>query len=226
MSLLILLRHGQSMWNQLNLFTGWIDVPLSREGIREAQRAAATLRGIDVDRVFTSALERSLQTAMLTLAEMDLPRVPYIVHEGDSKESLYTPPVEMQDQLIPVWRDEALNERHYGSLAGMDKDEARRRFGVEQVQRWRRSYDEAPPEGESLKLTAERATPYFKEKIMPALLDGETVLVVAHGNSLRSIVMHIENLSEQEVLELEIATGDPLLYQLGQGGQLFAVRQP
>lgn len=225
MNLLILLRHGQSVWNQLNLFTGWIDVPLSREGIREAQRAADALSGLDVDCVFTSELERSLQTAMLTLAEMDLARVPYVVHEGGSKDDRYQPPPAMLDQLIPVRRAEALNERHYGALAGMDKDEARRRFGADQVQRWRRSYDEAPPQGESLKLTAARAIPYFEQHILPMLLEEKTVLVVAHGNSLRSIVMHLENLSEEEVLKLELATGEPRLYALDDDGSFTRARR-
>ena len=189
--LLVLVRHGQSEWNLKNLFTGWRDVDLTPQGIAEAKKAGVTLkaRGIKFDVAFTSALKRAQKTLDLVLAEMG--------QEG-----------------IPTFKDQALNERDYGDLVGLNKDDARKKWGDEQVLKWRRSYDVAPPGGESLKDTVARALPYFVQEILPEVLRGKRVLVSAHGNSLRAIVMVLERLSPQAIVKRELATGVPILYRL------------
>ena len=189
--LLVLVRHGQSEWNLKNLFTGWKDVDLTAQGVAEAKKAGEKLkaRGIKFDVAFTSALKRAQKTLDLVLAEM-----------GEEK--------------IPVFRDQALNERDYGDLVGLNKDDARKKWGDEQVLKWRRSYDIAPPGGESLKDTVARALPYFIQEILPRVLRGERTVVVAHGNSLRALVMVLERLSPEGILKRELATGVPILYRL------------
>jgi 2,3-bisphosphoglycerate-dependent phosphoglycerate mutase len=189
--LLVLVRHGQSDWNLKNLFTGWRDVDLSEQGIREAHEAGRKLKaqGLKFDVAFTSALKRAQRTLDLMLEEM-----------GQTG--------------IPVIRDQALNERDYGDLSGLNKDDARKKWGEEQVHIWRRSYDVAPPGGESLKDTLARTLPYYVKEILPRVLRGEHVLVSAHGNSLRALVMVLEQLSPQEIVKREIATGVPLIYLL------------
>jgi 2,3-bisphosphoglycerate-dependent phosphoglycerate mutase len=189
--LLVLVRHGQSEWNLKNLFTGWRDVDLSEKGIAEAREAGRKLKGqgIIFDVAFTSALVRAQRTLDLMLAEM-----------GQTK--------------IPVFKDQALNERDYGELVGLNKDDARKKWGAEQVHTWRRSYDAQPPGGESLKDTVARALPYFVQEILPRLLRGERVLVSAHGNSLRALVMVLERLSPEQIIKRELATGMPLIYRL------------
>jgi 2,3-bisphosphoglycerate-dependent phosphoglycerate mutase len=189
--LLVLLRHGQSEWNLKNLFTGWRDVDLTEHGIAEARAAGRKLKaqGIVFDLGFTSALKRAQRTLDLTLEEMGL-------------------------QSIPVFKDQALNERDYGDLAGLNKDDARKKWGDERVHKWRRSYDIAPPGGESLKDTAARVLPYYIQEILPRVLRGERVLISAHGNSLRALVMVLDRLSPAEVVKLELATGVPLIYRL------------
>lgn len=190
MALLVLLRHGESQWNLDNRFTGWVDVPLTETGRREAQRAGELLRGMHFDRAFTSVLQRAIETLDIVLR---------IIGQAD----------------LPIERDVALNERHYGDLQGLNKAETAERYGAEQVHIWRRSYDVAPPGGESLKDTAARTLPYFQSTIVPRLQTGENVLVAAHGNSLRSIVMHLDRLTKEQVLELNIATGVPIVYDAG-----------
>ena len=189
--LLVLVRHGQSEWNLKNLFTGWKDVDLTAQGVNEAKKAGEKLkaRGIKFDIAFTSALKRAQKTLDLVLAEM-----------GENK--------------IPIIRDQALNERDYGDLVGLNKDDARKKWGDEQVLKWRRSYDIAPPGGESLKDTVARALPYFVQEILPRVLRGERTIVVAHGNSLRALVMVLERLSPEGILKRELATGVPILYRL------------
>jgi 2,3-bisphosphoglycerate-dependent phosphoglycerate mutase len=189
--LLVLVRHGQSEWNLKNLFTGWKDVDLTPQGIAEAKKAGEKLkaRGIKFDVAFTSALQRAQKTLDLVLAEMG-------------------------EREIPVFRDPALNERDYGDLVGLNKDEARKKWGEEQVLKWRRSYDIAPPGGESLKDTVARALPYFVQEILPRVLRGERTIVSAHGNSLRALVMVLERLSPEGILKRELATGVPILYRL------------
>lgn len=194
---LVLVRHGQSEWNEKNLFTGWADVDLTERGIEEAHKAAQALkeRGLKFDEAFTSDLIRAQHTLDIILEDL-----------GQTE--------------IPVTRDKALNERDYGNLVGMNKDEARQRWGEEQVHIWRRSYDVRPPGGESLKDTAERAVPYFEKHILPKVEAGENVLVSAHGNSLRAIIMWLEKLSPEEVLKLELETGVPILYELNEKGEI------
>lgn len=216
---LILMRHGESEWNHQNLFTGWVDIPLSMKGIKESLEAGAKIASIPIDVIFVSALIRSQQTAMLAMTGHKSRRVPYILHSGAGKQEewgrIYSP--EVEQKCIPVIIAQELNERMYGRLQGMNKQEMRKRFGDEQVQRWRRSFDEAPPEGESLAMTAARALVYFKEKVLPLLHGGENVFISAHGNSLRAIVMYLDNLTKEEVVHLEIPTGEPFIYTFAEG---------
>ncbi len=213
MPTLILLRHGQSVFNQADLFTGWVDVPLSKKGIQEALTAGQAIADLPIQSIFTSTLIRAQQTALLAMSEHKSKKMPVLIHEEDSHLALWghIHSEQTQKKCIPVMTDWRLNERYYGDLQGQNKQEAREEFGEEQVHIWRRSFDIPPPDGESLKMTAERTIPCFKERILPLLLN-QSVFVCAHGNSLRSIVMEIEGLSEEEVLHLEIATGEPLLY--------------
>ena len=189
--LLVLVRHGQSEWNLQNLFTGWRDVDLTDKGVAEAQAAGHRLKalGLRFEVAYTSALVRAQRTMDLMLEELG-------------------------QRSLPVIRDQALNERDYGDLSGLNKDDARKRWGEEQVHIWRRSYDVAPPGGESLKDTAARVLPYYIQDILPRVLRGERVLVSAHGNSLRALVMVLDHLSPQEIVKREIATGVPLIYRL------------
>tara|TARA_B100001996_G_scaffold106282_1_gene80060 strand:+ start:2788 stop:3375 length:588 start_codon:yes stop_codon:yes gene_type:complete len=190
---MILLRHGQSVWNAANKFTGWTDVELSEIGEAEAAKAGEELSTLKIDVVHTSDLIRAQHTAQI------------VMEHNQASEGFET------------HRDYRLNERHYGALQGLDKDETRVKYGADQVHIWRRSYDVPPPEGESLAMCAERTLPYLSEAILPDLDAGKTVLVAAHGNSLRSIVMEIESLSKEEVLSLEIPTGIPRVYTYNQG---------
>jgi 2,3-bisphosphoglycerate-dependent phosphoglycerate mutase len=213
MAKLILIRHGQSVWNKKNVFTGWVDVPLSQEGIDEALKAGETIADIKFDVVYTSLQIRAIETAMIALAANKSDKTPVVIHdEGKMAEWTTIYNEEMSRNIIPVYRDWHLNERYYGELQGKNKAETASVYGEEQVHIWRRSYDVAPPGGECLKDTAERTVPFFKENILAQLHAGKNVLISAHGNSLRSIVMYIENLTEEEVLKLEIPTGVPLFY--------------
>ena len=193
-SKLVLVRHGQSEWNAKNLFTGWKDPKLTDLGIQEAIKAGDLLetRNLKFDLMFTSDLFRAQETGRLILEQMN---------HAD----------------IQVIKDQSLNERNYGDLAGLNKDEAREKWGDEQVHIWRRSFDVPPPGGESLKNTAERVLPYFELEIMPKVKEGLNILVAAHGNSLRALVMELENISSEEIVKLEIATGDPLTYEYSNG---------
>ena len=186
---LILLRHGESQWNLENRFTGWVDVPLSPRGEDEARNAGEKLRGRRIDKLYASVLVRAIETARLALEVAGI-------------------------GPLPTERDPALNERMYGDLQGLNKAEAAQRFGAEQVHLWRRSYDVRPPGGESLADTAARVLPFWERHILPDLRAGKNVLVVAHGNSLRALVMHLDRLTREQVLQLEIPTGVPLLYEM------------
>ncbi len=202
MPFLILLRHGESQWNLENRFTGWVDVPLSPKGIEEARTAGAKLKGFKFDRAFTSVLKRANDTLRIVLE---------IIGQNS----------------IPIAYDKALNERHYGALQGLNKKETSAKYGEQQVHIWRRSYDIAPPKdktelnpdgfSESLKDTAARVLPYWEKEILPDVKKGENIIIAAHGNSLRSLVMHFDNLTQQQVLELNIPTGVPLLYEFNNG---------
>lgn len=189
--LLVLVRHGQSEWNLQNLFTGWKDPGLTEKGVAEAKAAGQRLKalGLQFDVGFTSSLSRAQRTLDLILGEL-----------GQSN--------------LPITRDQALNERDYGDLSGLNKDDARKKWGEEQVHIWRRSYDIAPPGGESLRDTLARTLPYYVQNILPRVLRGERVIVAAHGNSLRALVMVLDKLSPEQILKRELATGVPLVYRL------------
>jgi len=206
MGTLVLIRHGQSQWNLENRFTGWVDIPLTEAGRDEARRGAALIRQFQFARAFTSALRRAQETLDIVLD---------VIGQRD----------------LPVERDPALNERHYGALQGLNKSEMARKYGERQVHLWRRSYDVAPPKdktewnpdgiSESLKDTAARTLPYFHEKILPLVKAGQTILVVAHGNSLRAIVMALDQMTKEQVLELNIATGPPIIYEIDPAGAVL-----
>lgn len=219
MAKLILMRHGESIWNQKNLFTGWVDVPLSQKGICEAEEAGRAIQNLPIDIIFTSRLIRADQTWSIAMAFHHSHKVPVVQHEGEGKleewGTIYGEKAKLN--IIPVYRAWQLNERMYGELQGLDKDETRAKFGVEQVQIWRRSFDVAPPKGESLKICHDRTIPYFNEVILPHLKKGRNVLITAHGNSLRSIVMDLDKLSEEEVVNLEMTLGKPVIYQFEDG---------
>lgn len=191
---LVLVRHGQSEWNKKNLFTGWKDPELTEQGIEEAIQAGNQLKqsNIKFDVMFTSDLFRAQETGRLILEQMN------------------------QTDIATI-KDQSLNERNYGELAGLNKDDARKKWGEEQVHIWRRSFDVPPPGGESLKNTAERVLPYFESKILPEVIKGKNILIAAHGNSLRALVMKLEDISPDEIVKLEIATGDPLTYEISEG---------
>lgn len=209
---LVLVRHGQSVWNLENRFTGWMDVPLSKKGIDESISAGKKLKDVEFDTAYVSHMLRAVQTLHYVLLELNSKKTPIIYHEeklihdrehytGDRKKEL------------PIYQSVDLAERYYGNLQGLNKAETMEKYGKEQVHLWRRSYDVNPPGGESLKGTTIRTIPYFKNHILRDLQDDKTVLVVAHGNSLRSIVMYVENISEKDIPNLEIPTGVPILYK-------------
>lgn len=214
---LILLRHGQSEWNKKNLFTGWVDIPLSYEGVQEALEAGRKIAEMPIDLIYVSSLIRAQMTAMIAMSVHKGGKVPLLPHLGKLQEwaKIYHPHAEkMTIPVVAAWQ---LNERMYGELQGLNKQETKEKFGEEQVQIWRRSYDVAPPNGESLADTAARAIPYFQEHIVPRLKEGKNVFVSAHGNSLRSIMMHLDNLSKEQVVKLELATGVPVIYEYEAG---------
>lgn len=212
MTFLILLRHGKSVWNEKNLFTGWVDVPLSQQGIDEAISAGKKIKDLPIDYIFTSSLIRSLMTAVLAMTHHSSKKIPYVVHEDPQHKLMSKIYSDEEKNMIPLYRSSALNERMYGELQGKNKEETAKQFGEEQVRLWRRSYKVAPPNGESLYDTRERTIPYFQKNIFPLLKEGKHIFISAHGNSLRSLIMDIEKLSEEEVLSLEIPTGKPLIY--------------
>jgi 2,3-bisphosphoglycerate-dependent phosphoglycerate mutase len=193
MGKLVLVRHGQSQWNLENRFTGWVDVSITPLGAQEAHRAGRELKGIKFDVAFTSELKRAQETLDILLEELG-------------------------QKDLPVFKDKALNERHYGDLQGLDKAETAKKYGDAQVHIWRRSFDVKPPGGESLKDTAERTLPYFKAQILPKAQKGENVLVAAHGNSLRAIVMDLEKLSPEEIMKVNIDTCRPMIYEIASTG--------
>lgn len=211
---LILIRHGESLWNEKNLFTGCVDVPLSKKGVEEAIEAGKRISNIPVDMIYTSALIRAQMTAMLAMTQHRRKKVPVIMHNESERARAWSQifSEDTMKQTIPVVADWRLNERMYGELQGLNKQETADRYGKEQVHEWRRSYDIPPPNGESLEMCAQRAVAYFKDQIEPQLLAGKNVMIAAHGNSLRSIIMYLDKLTSQEVISLELSTGIPMLY--------------
>ena len=199
MSNLVIFRHGQSQWNLENKFTGWVDVDLSPKGIEEAKAAGAKLKSFKFDVGFTSALKRADDTLRIALEAAGI-------------------------ENLTIYRDAALNERMYGDLQGLNKAETAQKFGEEQVKVWRRSYDIAPPNGESLKDTADRVIPYFEKEIVPYLRAGKNVVIAAHGNSLRALIMHLEKMTPAQILEFEIGTGVPRVYELDNNLHVMSVR--
>ena len=189
MPYLILLRHGQSQWNLENKFTGWVDIDLTAKGEIEATHAGDILQKYPIDIVFTSVLMRAIRTAEIALKQAGI-------------------------ESIPIYRSEKLNERHYGDLQGLNKDDIGKEYGSDQLKVWRRSYDIAPPNGESLKMTQERVLPYFHETIIPELQKGKNVLITAHGNSLRALIAELDKMSKEDILELNIPTATPIVYTL------------
>lgn len=219
MGYLILLRHGESMWNKKNLFTGWVDVPLSEKGIHEATEAGKFLSSIPIDIIFCSTLIRGIMTAMLAMAVRKDGKTPVIKHtRGRLEEWAKIYSESAKAEIIPVICADELNERMYGELQGLNKRETMDAFGEEQVKIWRRSFSVCPPNGESLELTTKRTIPYFEQNIMPQIRADKNVLISAHGNSLRACVKDIENLSDDEVVSLEIATGEPIIYEWTDNG--------
>ena len=194
---LILVRHGQSEWNAKNLFTGWKDPGLTDQGVSEAKNAGKLIleQNIEFDVMYTSMLSRAQKTGDIILGILN------------HKE-------------IPIIKNEALNERHYGSLAGLNKDDARKKWGQEQVHIWRRSFDIPPPDGESLKDTADRVLPYFETEIMPKVISGSSILIAAHGNSLRALIMKLDSISSEDIVKLEIPTGAPIQYEFTSDGMV------
>jgi 2,3-bisphosphoglycerate-dependent phosphoglycerate mutase len=192
---LILVRHGQSEWNAKNLFTGWKDPGLTDQGVSEAKNAGKLIleQKIEFDVMYTSMLSRAQKTGDIILGILN------------HKE-------------IPIIKNEALNERHYGSLAGLNKDDARKKWGEEQIHIWRRSFDMPPPDGESLKDTADRVLPYFETEIMPKVISGSSILIAAHGNSLRALIMKLDSISPEDIVKLEIPTGAPIQYEFTPDG--------
>lgn len=189
MAQLVITRHGQSAWNLENRFTGWIDVDITEQGEKEAVNAGQKLKGYHFDCAFTSDLKRAQRTLSIILKEIG-------------------------QENIPVTKDQALNERHYGDLQGANKAETAAKYGEEQVHIWRRSFDIAPPNGESLKDTADRVIPYFELNIAPLLKEGRNIIISAHGNSLRALIMHLEKLTPEQILQIELPTGQPKVYEL------------
>ena len=218
MAKLILIRHGQSLWNAENKFTGWVDVPLSKQGRIEATIASAKLKEYRINVCFTSLLFRAIETAILILTEQNEicdGRLPIIKHETNDQnwhgwDNYQTD----RDRELPVYPTVRLDERYYGELQGLNKAETAVKFGNAQVQLWRRSYAVAPPSGESLADTVARTVPFFHDRILPHLVMGDHVLITAHGNSLRAIIKHLENLSQEEIVNVELGTAIPTIYDI------------
>lgn len=200
MAKLVLVRHGESQWNLENRFTGWVDVELSEKGLEEAKRAGERLKGIKFDKAYTSALKRAQNTLGIILEVIG-------------------------QKNIPIEKDKALNERMYGDLQGLNKAETAKKYGDEQVHIWRRSYDVRPPNGESLKDTAARTLPYFDSKVMADLKAGKNIIVAAHGNSLRSIVMQLDKLTKEQVLQLNLGTGIPIIYEFDSNMNILSKKE-
>lgn len=222
---LILIRHGQSLWNAENRFTGWVDVPLSERGRAEATVASCKLQDYRVDVCYTSLLFRAIETAVIVLTECEQicgGKTPILKHDADDPDwhgwdKSWADPAE----VLPIYLSPTLDERYYGDLQGLNKAETAKKLGAEQVHEWRRSFSVRPPGGESLEDTMNRAVPYFRDRILTHIKKGENVLIAAHGNSLRAILMYLDDLEPEEVPGLELATGVPIIYAMDQNAQIL-----
>jgi 2,3-bisphosphoglycerate-dependent phosphoglycerate mutase len=216
MTYLVLVRHGESIWNTKNVFTGWTDVPLTEKGFKEAQKAAKELKDLSLDVAFTSKLERAQGTLLVILAEQK--KTGIFLHENEKKAKWFMHPLKfMEESEIPIYSSSDLNERYYGALQGKNKDEMRKKYGEEQVFAWRRSYDVRPPKGESLKDVYKRVVPYFEKNILPQIKRQKNVLVSAHGNSLRAMIKYLDNISDEDIPHLELPFGKPIVYKYSNG---------
>jgi len=213
MAKLVLIRHGESIWNKENRFTGWMDIPLSEKGKNEAKKAGKALKGCVFDEIFVSHLTRAIDTMHIILQTMDEKRTQTIYHVDDPEILKRENSSQKNYNELRITQSKELAERYYGKLQGLNKDECRKKYGEEQVHIWRRSYDVRPPGGESLKDTLNRALPFYNKKILPNLKKGNTLLIVAHGNSLRAIIKHLEKISDKKIPEYELATGVPIVYE-------------
>lgn len=222
---LILIRHGQSLWNAANKFTGWVDVPLSELGRAEATIASCKLQNYRVDVCFTSMLFRAIETAVICLTEVNDVcggKIPIIKHNADDEDWHGWDKYEgNHENELPIFLSAALDERYYGDLQGLNKAKTREKLGKELVHTWRRSYDVRPPGGESLKDTRNRTIPFFRDRILKHIIEGDNVLIAAHGNSLRSMIMELENIPEEDVPSLEIGTGVPIVYDMDKSGHIL-----
>lgn len=213
MSYLVLVRHGESRWNTANKFTGWVDVPLSEVGEKEAARIAKNMKDLRLDMAFSSHLERAHQTLLAVLTSQHCTGI--FAHQGKHDGFDYT--WKDNDDEIPIYTDWVLNERHYGLLQGMNKSAAAKRYGKDQVLAWRRSFDARPPQGESLHDVYDRVVPYFRKMIWPEIRKNKNILIVAHGNTLRAIVKYLEQTSDEQIAYLEIKATQPFIYQFKNG---------
>jgi len=215
MTYLVLVRHGQSAWNLKNIFTGKVDIPLSKKGIKEAEKCAHILRKIEFDIAFTSKLARAEETLMIILSEQK--KVGIVLHNSKKEKEWNKHYTRWKRNELPIYTSSAITERYYGRLQGFNKNTARKKYGKMKVFLWRRSWDVRPPMGESLKDTYRRVIPYFKRKIMKEVEKKKNVIVTAHGNSLRAIIKYIENISNEDIPYLEIPTGKPIIYRYYRG---------
>lgn len=221
MSKLVLIRHGLSRWNHVNKFTGWVDVPLAEAGIEEAKKTSNELMGIDFDIAYTSDLMRAQETLLIVLSKQD--RTGIFLHKNSKKNQWLRKSNQPAYKEIPIYDHPILNERYYGDLQGMDKDEARRKYGEEKVLMWRRSWDQKPPHGESLKDVYNRVVPFFVSNILSQAKKGKNVLLCAHSNSLRAIIKYIESIDDENIVNLEFPTGQAVIYEF-EGNALLRVK--
>lgn len=213
---LVIVRHGQSRFNKMNLFTGWLDVPLSEKGIREAHKVAEHCKNFDYDTVFTSQLKRTHETLSVILSKQN--KVGIFLHDGDKKYSIPDNlDSKLSEKILIVYTNEALNERAYGALQGMNKKKATEIYSESQVFKWRRGFTDKPPQGESLKDVYERAIPYIERMVIPRLKHGETILIVGHGNTLRAVIKYLENIEDNKISFIELSLGHPLVYEYKSG---------
>jgi 2,3-bisphosphoglycerate-dependent phosphoglycerate mutase len=225
MTKLVIVRHGESVWNMENRFTGWMDVDLSAKGIEEAKRAGELLSNYRFDKIYISHLIRSIHTMQLILDKTTDERTPVIYHEDDDEEKTREHHTGDSASELPIFMSKKIAERYYGNLQGLNKDDARAKWGSEQVQIWRRSFDIPPPAGESLKDTLSRVMPYWDSTIKNDLLSGKNILIVAHGNSLRAIIKYLEKISDADIPNHEIPTGIPIEYNLDDGLNVISKKE-